>query len=165
MPTFRNDTQRMIDHECLIQSPTERPRKILIRFAPGETKKLTFWIPYQEKGLTLVDANDPKVPNTILVSGTFDFAPGVERRFNLERCDTYNINIIVQKGRLMLFPASANVGVEIAQEADIPYHYRAVFDWEHAPYIRVSGLDAGTRATVHAEVDRGSMVRGIREAF
>ena len=159
MPTFRNDTKRYIDHWALTQAPTEEPRKMLIRFEPGETKELGFWLPHVKLGLTLVDADWPKVPDTILASGTFDFEPGVERQFNIESCDTYIVNVIVQQGRVMLFPGSSKTGVEIVQETEVPFHYRAVFDWEYAPYLRVTGLEAGTKATVHAEVDRSGMFR------
>lgn len=154
MPTFRNDTARWIDHWAVVQHPAEEPRKILVRFAPGEEKGLEFWLPHVKLGLTLVDPDWPKAPNTILTSGTYAFEPGVERKFDIAPCDTYIVNVIVQQGRLMLFPGSGNVGVEIVQSADVPFHYRAVFDWEYAPYLRATGLEAGTRATVHAEVDR-----------
>ena len=156
MPTFRNDTRRVIDHWCLIQHPTEPVQKVLIRFDPGKLVKLKFWVPYAELGLTLVNANQPKCPNTILVSGTYDFAQNVERRFNIEPCDTYIVNIIVQKGGVMLYPGDTAGGVEITQDTDVPFHYRAVFDWEFAPYIRIKGMAAETRATVHAEVDRSA---------
>lgn len=158
MPIFRNDTERMIDYECLVQSPTEEPKKILIRFDPGKEYALTFWVPHVPLGLTLVDANQPKVPLTVLLSGTFDFAKDVERRFNIERCDTYILNVIVQSGKVALYPAGTDIAVEIAQDTETPFYYRAVYDWEFAPFIRVKGLDAASKATVHAEVDRGATI-------
>ncbi|MBQ7262463.1 MAG: hypothetical protein IJR14_01970 [Synergistaceae bacterium] len=157
MPTFRNDGAQVVTHKMTIQSPTDPPRRGLIRFDPGAEVALPYWVPYKELGLTLV-SEDPKVPDTILASGTFGFDAGMERKFDIEQCDTYIVNVIVQTGRVMLYPGSTKTGVEIVQDADVPFHYRGVYDWEHAPYLRLVGLDAGTRATVHAEVDRSALV-------
>lgn len=154
MPTFKNETPRYIDHWAMLQTPTGCPERVLIRFAPGEERALAFWVPYVALGLTVVDPDYPVVPNTILVSGTFDFAPGMERRFTIEPCDTYDANVIVQKGRVIVYPGSSTTGVEVNQNAEVPFHFKAVFDWEYAPYLRVVGLEPETRATVHAEVDR-----------
>ena len=74
MPTFKNNTTRYIDHNAMLQDPNGEKSKILVRFAPGEERALPFWLPYQQLGLTLVNADYPAVPNTILISGTFNFA-------------------------------------------------------------------------------------------
>ena len=154
MPTFKNETRRYIDHECWLQTPTTEPKRVLVRFAPGEERSLPFWLPHVKLGLTLVDPNYPVVPNTVLLSGTFSFEPGMERKFNLEACDTYVINVVVQRGRVTVFPGSSTLGVEVVQNDEVPFHYRAVMDWEYSPYLRVVGLESGTRATIHVEIDR-----------
>ena len=158
MPTFKNETAHYIDHEALIQSPSGEPKKILVRFKPGEERGLPFWIPYQKLGLTLVNANYPAVPNTILISGSFNFNNGTERKFNIEPCDTYIVNVIVQKGKVIMYFGNSSIGVEIAENAEVPYHYKATLDWEYAPYLRVIGKEADTVATVHAEIDRDYLV-------
>ena len=165
MPTFRNDTTHYIDHEALIQSPNDTPKKILLRFKPKEERKLPFWLPYLKLGLTLVDANYPPVPNTILISGSFNFDEGTERKFNIEPCDTYLVTIIVQKGKVAMYPANSATCVEIVENTEVPYHYRATYDWEYTPYLKVVGLEADTVATIHAEVDRDYLVHakgGVR---
>lgn len=111
MPTFKNNTSRYIDHEALIQNPTGEPKKILVRFQPDETRELPFWLPYQKLGLTLISADFPPVPNTILISGTFNFNNGTERKFDIEPCDTFIVNVIVQKGKVMMYTGNANIGV------------------------------------------------------
>ena len=116
------------------------------------------WLPYQKLGLTLTSENYPPVPNTILISGTFNFDEGTERKFNIDTCDTYVVNIIVQSGTVIMYPGSTVVGVEISGSVDVPYHYKAVLDWEYAPYLRLVGKEDGTVATVHAEVDRDYLV-------
>lgn len=158
MPTFKNNTSRYIDHEALIQNPTGQPKKILVRFKPDETRELAFWIPYQKLGLTLVSESYPPVPNTILVSGTFNFNQGTVRKFNIEPCDTYIVNVIVQKGKVIMYTGNSPTGVEIAEDANVPYHYKATLDWEYAPYLKLVGLLDDTTATIHAEVDRDYLV-------
>ena len=158
MPTFKNNTSRYIDHEALIQSPSGEPKKILVRFQPDETRELSFWLPYQKLGLTLVSADFPPVPNTILISGTFNFNNGTERKFDIEPCDTFVVNVIVQKGKLMMYTGNSNIGVEIAENVDVPYHYKATMDWEYSPYLKFIGLDDDTVATIHAELDRDYLV-------
>ena len=153
MPTFKNETSRYIDHNAIIQTPEGEPRKILVRFEPGEQREMLFWLPYQKLGLTLV-SDYPAVPNTILVSGTFNFDEGTERRFNIESCDTYIVNVIVQSGRVVMYTGNSALGVEVAENAEVPYHYKATMDWEYAPYLRLVGKENGTVATVHAEIDR-----------
>ena len=54
--------------------------------------------------------------------------------------------------------AVQRLGLEISEEANVPYHYRATFDWEYAPYLRLVGKNDNTVATVHAEVDRDYLV-------
>ena len=49
MPTFKNETSHYIDHEALIQSPSGEPKKILVRFKPGEERGLPFWLPLSMK--------------------------------------------------------------------------------------------------------------------
>lgn len=158
MPTFKNNSDRYIDHNALIQTPSGEPKKILIRFKPGEERGFPFWVPYQKLGLELVNADYPAVPNTILISGTFNFDEGTERKYNIDSCDTYIVNIIVQSGKVMMYPGNSDVGVVVAENADVPYHYKATLDWEYAPYLKLVGLEADTTVTLHAEVDRDYLV-------
>ena len=158
MPTFKNDTRHYIDYEALVQYPNGEPKKILVRFEPGEERGFPFWIPYQKLGLTLINADYPVVPNTILISGNFNFDTGTERRFNIEHCDIYIVNVIVQSGKVAMYPGSSNRCVEIAENTEVPYHYKATFDWEYAPYLRFIGLEDDTVVTIHAEIDRDYLV-------
>ncbi len=89
MPTFKNNTSRPIIYTGIIQSPNDYPQKQLIIFDPNQEVKLDFWVPYEKLGLTLTNENSPAVPSTVLVSGTFSFGEGTERKYSLEECDTY----------------------------------------------------------------------------
>ena len=146
----------------MLQDPNGEKSKILVRFAPGEERALPFWLPYQQLGLTLVNADYPAVPNTILISGTFNFDKDTERRFNIEPCDTYIVNIIVQSGRVAMYTGNSGTPVEVAENAEVPYHYKATMDWEYAPYLRLVGKEDGTSVTVHAEVNREFRSGGLQ---
>ncbi len=105
-----------------------------------------------------INADYPAVPNTILISGNFNFDEGTERKFNIEPCDTYVVNVIVQKGRVVMYPGNSAVCVEIAENTEVPYHYKATLDWEYSPFLRLIGKENGTVVTVHAELDRDYLV-------
>ena len=154
MPTFKNNSDRYIDYNAAIQTPDGEPKKILIRFKPGEERGLPFWVPYQKLGLELVNSDYPAVPNTILISGTFNFDEDTARKFTIDPCDTYIVNVIVQSGAVKMKTGNSDVGVVVEEDGNVPYHYKATFDWEYAPYLEVIGLKPDTVATIHAEVDR-----------
>jgi len=150
MPTFKNETSHYIDYE-----QETGGKKNMLRFKPDEERALPFWLPYQQLGLTLISADYPAVPNTVLISGNFNFDEGTERKFNIEPCDDYALSIIVQSGKIALYHGNSPVSVEVAENIDVPYHYRAKLEWEYAPYLRVVGLENGTTATIHAEIEKG----------
>jgi len=154
MPTFRNDTKRWIDCWPTIQTGTG-PMRILVRFEPDEERKLKFWLPWREKGLTLVDANEPPVPPVTLSSGTYDFEPGMSREFQIPPCDRYIVDLIVQSGRVKLYAGDDPAGADIVKNELVPYRYRAIYDWERAPRLRVVGMEENTRVTLHAEAGYG----------
>ena len=153
MPTFRNDTKRWIDFRPTLQTETG-PQKVLVRFAPDDEKKLRFWLPWREKGLTLVDANDPPVPVITLTSGTYDFEPGMTREFQIPPCDKYVVDLIVQSGRVKLYAGDDPAGADVERSDIAHFKYHSLYDWEQAPRLRLAGMEDGTRATIHVEVAR-----------
>ena len=102
-------------------------------------------MPYQELGLDLVNADFPPVPSKILISGKFQFSKGTERRFNIEHCKKYRLDINVESGTLRFYTGSSHRGVDIEGE------YTTELEWEYAPYIRLVGLTEGIKAGIHAE--------------
>lgn len=154
MPTFKNGGQRVIAYDGIIQSPNDTARRVLVLFDAGMEKKLNFWVPYEQLGLELVDADNPPVSNTVLLSGTFKFDKGTERKFMLDHCDKYMLDIIMQGGRIKVYHGNNDIGAELSAQADISYRYHVINDWEFAPYLRVVGLEDETEATIHAEVYR-----------
>ena len=154
MPTFRNNGKQAVMYEGTVQYPNDKPRRLLVIIDAGTEKKLNFWIPYEELGLELVSEDNPPVPNTILLSGTFSFDEGTERKFQIGHCDRYELYVISQKGKVKVYQGSSDVGAEVRADTEIPFHYHVVYDWEYAPYLRVVGLEDETQITIHAEVYR-----------
>lgn len=156
MPTFRNDTESYIDFNDYVVRRGRR-ELVIVRFAPGEERKLDYWLPYLKKGLTLVDADNPPVPDTILISSTYSFTQGMERKFNIEPCDRYIVNIIVQKGTIKFYIGNSANYQEVSEEANVPFRYRTVLEWELAPFIRLVCDDGEAEVTLNVEVCRGTM--------
>ncbi len=161
MPTFKNNGTRTVVYKGTVQDPNGKPREILVFFDAGAEVGLLFWVPYEELGLELVSADSPSAPNTVLLSGTFSFDKNTERKFTVGHCDRYMLYVIIQSGALKIYPGSSTVGAEVRANVENPFHYKIVYDWEYAPYLRAVGLEDGTKATIHAEVFRdGNGVSG-----
>lgn len=156
MPTFRNNTEKAIIYRGTIQPPNNKTQEIIIIIDPKKEIALNFWIPYERLGLEVVNENYPPVPDTLLLSGMFKFDEGTERRYTIEPCDRYTVDVILQKGSLKIYAGSSPTGAEIHAEVGAPYRYSAEYDWEYAPYLRVLGLEDETEAAIHAEVKRRS---------
>lgn len=154
MPTFRNETSQAIMYKGTIQPPNGKKQDVLIVIEAGKELGINFWIPHERLGLTLVDENNPPVPNTVFVSGMFKFEEGTERKYSIEPCGMYLVDILVEKGSLKVYAGSSSSGIEMNASYEVPYRYRAKYDWEYAPYLRVVGLEDGTEALIHAEAVR-----------
>ena len=154
MPTFRNGGERPVTYQGIIQRPNGKEQEVLIIIDAMKDMALDFWLPYEELGLELVDADNPPVKGSTLLSGTFMFDAGTERKFTIGHCDKYILDVILQSGSVKVYHGNAPIGVEIRTDVDVQYRYHIVNDWEYAPYLRVVGLEDGTEAIIHAEVFR-----------
>ena len=154
MPTYRNDSSRVVMYKGVIRRADGRTQEQLVIVDPGKEIAVEYWIPYEKLGLMLVKENEPPVPSTVLLSGTFMFDEGTERKYPIEPCDAYVLNVIVQRGKVKVYPGNTAIGVELSSELEVPYHYRGFYDWEYAPYLRVVGLEDDTAVTINAEVSR-----------
>ncbi len=154
MPTYRNESSRVVMYKGVIRQPNGLTQEQLVIVDPGKEIAIEYWIPYEKLGLTVVKENEPPVPSTVLLSGTFSFDAGTERKYPIEPCDTYILNVIVQRGKVKIYPGNTAIGVELSSELDVPYHYKGFYDWEYAPYLKVVGLEDDTSVTINAEVSR-----------
>ena len=127
MPTFRNDGDRAVIYN-------ETDGKNIIIFDPGVNVQLVHWIPYKRLGLTLVNESYPPVPDTVLISGEFKFVKGMERKFDIEECRKYELEITPYEGILALYAGASRRGKVITKTK-----YSEILDWQYAPYIRVTG--------------------------
>lgn len=127
MPTFRNDGERAVIYN-------EPDGKNIIIFDPGKNVQLVHWIPYKRLGLTLVNETYPPVPDTVLISGEFDFACGMERRFDVGECRKYELEITPEEGMFSVYVGASRKGKVISKSK-----YSEVFEWQYAPYIRITG--------------------------
>lgn len=136
MPTYRNNTNNPINYAY---------GKNIYTFPPKKDYPCKFWLPFQELGLELVDADYPPVPSKILISGNFLFSKGTERKFNIEHCEKYRLHVKVSNGTLRLYTGTSRRGVDIQGD------YETLLAWEFAPYIRLSGITDGVKASIYAE--------------
>lgn len=137
MPTFRNDGERAVIY-------TEPDGKNITIFDPGKNVQLVHWIPYKRLGLTLVSESYPPVPDSILISGKFKFFDGMERKFEIEPCKKYELEITPMEGTLKLYLGASTKSRVITDS------YREILDWQNAPYIRVNSENNGVCAVIQA---------------
>lgn len=137
MPTFKNETNKPIQYF------TESGNKIVI-FDPAKEVGLDFWVPYSQLGLTLVSADYPPVPDSVLVCGKFKFSKGMKRIFNINPCSVYSLHIDVKKGEVMLYLGTGKNGINVNGT------YTFTLNWSKVPFIRVEGLEDGTVAEIQA---------------
>ena len=136
MPTFRNNGDVAINYT--------RDGN-LYSFPPNKNYLCNFWVPYQELGLELVNADYPPVPDSIMLSGTFRFDYEIERRFNFDHCKKYKLKLSVEQGTVKLYAGRSKVGVEINGD------YETVLSWDRAPFVRVIGIDGLNVVRIDAE--------------
>ena len=138
MPTFRNDGERAVIYN-------EPDGKDIIIFDPGRNVQLVHWIPYKKLGLTLVSESYPPVPDSVLVSGEFRFTSGMERKFEIEPCQKYQLDIYPSEGTLRVYLGASTKGRLVPSLG-----YSEVIDWKNAPYVRVVGDNDGVTANIQA---------------
>ncbi len=141
MPTFKNETTKPIFYKV-------KDKEQIIIFDPQKEVMLEFWVPYLQLGLTLMSAEYPPVPNMILLSGEFTFMHGLERKFNIDACDSYTFEITVNSGKVRLYLGATKNSMDISSS----YNYKVVLDWSLVPYIRIVGLQDDSNVMIHAEV-------------
>ena len=139
MPTFRNDTDKFIVYKL------DKEKKYVM-FDPKKEVPLEFWVPYVQLGLTLVSASYPPVPDTILISGEFLFDNGLVRKFNIDPCDTYYLEVVVKSGKILIFPGESKNNIPVSANEK----HSVKFEWAKYPYIRVVGVHADTVALILA---------------
>lgn len=137
MPTYRNNSDIAI---------TYNTKGGQYSFPPHKDYEANVWVPYQKLGLELVDPDYPPVPESMLVSGTFKFEDGLERKFNIRNCDRYRLRLQVRSGKVKYYGGKARIGAEITEG------YERIVQWDQVPYVRIVGMEDGSEITIDAEV-------------
>ena len=135
MPTFKNETDKPIQYFM--------DGKIVI-FDHGKETALDFWVPYSQLGLTLVDAEYPPVPDSVLISGKFKFRKGMKRIFDINPCNAYSLHLEVREGEVMIYPGTSKNGITVSGS------YTTTLNWSKAPFIRAEGLADDTVVEIQA---------------
>lgn len=137
MPTYKNNSEQLINYETGGK---------IYSFPANKETGTNICVPYKELGLELIDENYPPVKSKVLISGTFKFSAGMERKINIPHCNKYRIKVSVKSGRLKQYLGSSGIGIELTGDNE------NVYEWGYAPYIRLLGLETGTEASVYGEL-------------
>jgi hypothetical protein len=134
-----------------------------VDFRAGEERRVSFALPrYAEKGLTLIDANYPPLPDPIIFDSVLLYDENVTREFAIRPCDKYLVQLIAQAGKIS-YRFGEN-GIAAVLDANLPIQctFSKQVDWESAPLLIVNGLEDGSRVSLHVEeLQAGEQVGGI----
>ena len=119
MPTFKNTNDKPIYYEVHGKQYC---------FEPNKEYALDIWIPYGNLGLELIDENYPAVREDVLVSSSFRFSNGLVRRFNIEPCESYEVDIEVKKGAAKLSFGTSKTLIDLTDK------FISKKTWSYAPY-------------------------------
>ena len=144
MPTYRNNSDTAINYES---------KGKLYSFPPKSDYEAKIWFPYQELGLELVNPDYPPVPDTILLSSSFNFDNGLERKFSITHCNKYHLKATVKHGAVRIFAGQSQVGVlvKVDDDEDKTVHEMNL-DWDKAPFLRFLGEADDTKVRIDAEI-------------
>ena len=87
MPTYKNDTARKITH----------PDMGYMEWKPGETKRLPFFVPHENLGLTLVD-DEPLDTDSVYGDWTIALPSGGEAAVSLKYMEAYELSVYATGG-------------------------------------------------------------------
>ncbi len=136
MPTYKNNTETQINYEAGGK---------IYNFLPGRETSTTIFVPYKELGLELIDENYPPLKSKILISGTFKFRVGMERRINIPHCEKYRLKVKVKSGLLKLYQGNSGLSMTISDDYDTEQ------EWGYAPYVKFIGAAEQTEAIIYGE--------------
>ena len=164
IPTYKNKSKSPVSfHLNLFQLEEGKFRRVIVTFTADEEKRLPFALPYYaEKGLVVIDEENPALPDPIIFANILEYPEGVSREFMIRPCDRYFVQIIAQVGKVSA--RFGRHGTPFVIDADQPV--RAMFekkiDWESAPLLIIEGADGGGTCTLHVEAVQAGEMGGVR---
>ena len=144
MLTYRNDTDRRITHHDMGY----------MTWLPGEGKRLSFFVPHEKLGLTLVD--DDGVPEDLSVAQDWivELTPGEPVTLPLRYWESFELSIYSVYGTALMKIGNGSAKVTVGEEeshfssytyARCPY---LTFDCEAPASVRVKQEERNTRNTL-----------------
>jgi len=145
MPTYRNDTDKRITHTDMNY----------MEWQPGEEKRLSFFVPYEKLGLTLV-ADEPLVDRSVH-HWNISLSPNDPHTLDLPYYEAFELSLYCITGSVCVYFANSNKPVVIrAGESHFSsYNY----SYAKCPFLRFTS-DSGSVVNVKVE-ERNVKRKGV----
>jgi hypothetical protein len=146
--TYRNDTEKRITHHDMGY----------MTWQPGETKRLSFFVPHEKLGLTLVEDDGAEGDSSVAQDWLVELTPGEPAVLKLRYWETFELSIHSLSGTAFMRIGNSELEVAVSEEeshwssysyARCPY---LTFDCEEAAAVRVKQEERNTRNTIRRGV-------------
>jgi hypothetical protein len=147
MPTYRNNTKRRITHADMSY----------MEWQPGEEKRLPFFVPHEELGLTLV--SDQPAVNSVARSWVVTLIPGEPLKLKLEYLEAFELSVFSESGSAAMRIGDSGDEVIITAASS---HFSS-YSYARCPYLTfVPGEDEARLIVKQEERNtRNTLRRGI----
>jgi hypothetical protein len=120
MPTYRNDTDKRITHYD----------RAYMEWQPGQTRRVPFFVPYKELGLTKV--SDDPLAKTFVQQWTIEFQAQDAGTFDIPYMERFELSIVGVSGTVRVYVANDDTGFTV----DAGQNHVSTYDYTHCPYLR-----------------------------
>ena len=126
MPTYRNDTAAKITHQA----------KNNMEWMPGEEKRLAFFVPHTDLGLTLVDP-EPFVRrrSSVYDYEEFELQPGQTVVYEIPYHETFELSLSARKGAAEYLIGDSDVPTTL----DTTHDHVSTYAWDQTAYLTFKG--------------------------
>lgn len=149
MPTYKNETARKITH----------PDMGYMEWKPGETKRLPFFVPHEELGLTMTD-DAPKVNKETSIVGDWeiDIAAGGAEVLKLPYIEAFELSVHSLDGAAVMQIGDSDEG-DVLIGAD-ESHWSS-YSYARCPYLTFESVDGAiVRVKQEERNTRNTLRRG-----
>lgn len=127
MPTYRNDTERRITHQ---DTNT-------LEWQPGETKRLPFFVPYKDLGLTLASPEPYVLRNTSVRDYTeFELEPGATFVYDIPYHEAFELSLSALSGVVTVTVGDGGIKTVI----DTLHDHVSTYSWKQSAYLTFEGI-------------------------
>ena len=151
MPTYKNETDRRITHQD----------KNRISWQPGEERRLPFFVPHEELGLTLVSDEPYVLRGRGRGLGYHEFVAGPDKTvFKLPYCENVEVSVFVPKGLAKMYLGDSDVPIAV----DPQNNHVGRYPWDMIAYLTFEA-DEATEVYVKVEPYSDRSWKSGREGF